>query len=193
MASRREMRIEILDFRGFIGGDSVTQPQCSGQLGGAALVRQGLVSKNFLEIQLAIGCKFLFEKLAFAFLTACVYWFLTSLKSCTSRGLFDANAERHRMFLCWSRAVRSGVNQRLYLFLVPQFLNRACLFKMVRKALSKNNQASSTDGMRSISFPGTQARSIRQAYSLKYLRERLTVIRVGLLTADPLLIQAMRQ
>jgi hypothetical protein len=40
-----------------------------------------------------------------------------------------------RMFLCWSRAVRSGVNQGLYLFLVLNFLNGACLFKMVRKAL----------------------------------------------------------
>ena len=38
------------------------------------------------------GCKFLFEKLAFAFLTDCVYWFLTSLKSCISWRLFDASA-----------------------------------------------------------------------------------------------------
>ena len=57
------------------------------------------------------------KKLAFAFLTACVYWFLTSLKSCISWGLLDANAERHRMFLCWSRAIRSGVNLGQYLFL----------------------------------------------------------------------------
>jgi hypothetical protein len=58
------------------------------------------------------------KKLALAFLTSCVYWFLASLKSCISRRLFDANAERIRMFLCWLRAVRSGENQELYLFLI---------------------------------------------------------------------------
>jgi hypothetical protein len=42
---------------------------------------------------------------------------------------------------------------------------------MVRKLLLKNNQASSTDGMRSISFQDKQARSIRKACSLKCLRE----------------------
>ena len=108
--------------------------------------------------------KFCFKKLAFAFLTACVYWFLTSLKSCISQGIFDANAEHHMMFLCWSRAVRSGENQGLYLFLVLHFLNWACLFKMVRKLLLKNDQASSTDGMKSISFQATRARSIRNAH-----------------------------
>jgi hypothetical protein len=46
--------------------------------------------------------------------------------------LFDANAERHRMFLCWARVVKSGVNKGLYLFLVLHFLNGACLFKIVR-------------------------------------------------------------
>ena len=90
------------------------------------------------------------------------------------------------MFLCWSRADRSGVNQELYLFLVLHFLNGACLFKMVRKALLKNNQASSTDGMRSISF---LARSIRKACSLKCFREHLTVMRGGRLTADLLRTQ----
>jgi hypothetical protein len=77
-------------------------------------------SRNFFEfvLQDAIFC---LKKLALAFLTACVYYFLTSLKSCISRGLFDANAEHHRMFLCWSRTVRSGVNQRIYLFLVTFF------------------------------------------------------------------------
>ena len=64
---------------------------------------------------------------------------------------------------------------------------------MVRKALLKNNQASSTDGMRSISFQDTWARSIRKACMLKCFRERLTVMRGGRLTADPLLMQAMRQ
>ena len=80
------------------------------------------VSQNFFELVLQdtnVGLK----KLALAFLTACVYLFLTSLKSCISRGLFDANAERHRMFLCWSRADRSGVNQGLYLLLVLNVYN----------------------------------------------------------------------
>jgi hypothetical protein len=74
-------------------------------------------SPNFFEFVLQ-DAHFCLKKLALAFLTACVYYFLTSLKSCISRGLFDANAEHHRMFLCWSRTVRSGVNQGIYLFLV---------------------------------------------------------------------------
>ena len=82
------------------------------------------------------------------------------------------------------------MNQGLYLFLVLHFLNGECLFKMVRKALSKNNQAFSTDGLRSISFQDTRARSIRKACSLKCFRERLTVMRDGRLTADPLRMQA---
>jgi hypothetical protein len=53
---------------------------------------------------------------------------------------------------------------------------------MVRKALLKNDQASSTDGMRSISFQDTRARSIRKACSLKCFREHLTVMRGGHLT-----------
>ena len=73
------------------------------------------------------------------------------------------------------------------------FLNGACLFKMMRKALLKNNQASSTDGMRSISFKDTQARSIRNACQLKCFKERLTVMRGGRLTANLLRTQAMRQ
>jgi hypothetical protein len=66
------------------------------------------------------------------------------------------------------------------------FLNGACLFKTVRKALLKNNQVSSTDWMRSISFQDTRARSIRKACSLKCFRERLTVMRGDRFTADPL-------
>jgi hypothetical protein len=62
------------------------------------------------------------KKLGFAFLTAWVYCFLTSLKMCISRGLYDAYAVCHMMFLCWSRAVRPGENQGLYLFLVLHFL-----------------------------------------------------------------------
>ena len=92
------------------------------------------VSQNFLEFVLQ-DANFCLKKLAFVFLTDCVCWFLTSLKSC----IFDANAVRHMMFLCLSRAVRSGVNQGLYLFLVQHFLNGACFFKRVRKALLKNN------------------------------------------------------
>jgi hypothetical protein len=93
------------------------------------------------------------------------------MKRFISPGLFDANAVCHRMFLCWSRAVRFVVNHGLYLFLVLHFLNGACLFKMVRKALLKNNQASSTDGMRSISFQATPARSIRKAVISEILIE----------------------
>ena len=86
------------------------------------------------------------------------------------------------MFLCWLRAVRSGENQGLYLFLVLNFLNGACLFKMVRKAFKKNIQAFSTDGMRSISFQDTLAKLIRKACTLMCFRERLTVMRGGRLT-----------
>jgi hypothetical protein len=71
------------------------------------------------------------------------------------------------------------------------FLNGAFLLKMVRKALLKNNQASSTEGMRSISFQDTRARSIRKVCSLKCFRECLTVMRGGRLTADPLRTQAV--
>ena len=66
--------------------------------------------------------------------------------------------------------------QGLYLFLVLFFLNGACLFKMVREALLKNDQASSTDGMRSISFQDTRARSIRKACSLKCFREHFSEV-----------------
>ena len=76
--------------------------------------------------------KFLFEKASLS-----VYLFLTSLKSCISQGLFDANAVRHRMFLCWSTAVKSIVNQGLYLFLVLNFLNGACVFKMGEESTFK--------------------------------------------------------
>ena len=132
------------------------------------------VSQNVFELVLQ-DANFCLKKLALGKLTACVYLFVTSLKSCISRGLFNANAERHRMFLCWSSADRSGGNQGLYLFLVLIFLRGACLFKMVRKALLKNSQASSTDGMRPMSFQDILARSIRKACSRKCFRECLTV------------------
>ena len=70
------------------------------------------VSQNFFEF-VPQDANFCLKKLALAFLTACVYLFQTSLKRCISRGMFDANAERHRMFLCWSRAVKSGAKQGL--------------------------------------------------------------------------------
>ena len=116
MASHRKMHIAIVNYGGCISGDSVSYPQSSGQLGGGALILHGLYSVP--ELFELMDANFCLKKLALAFLTACVYLFLTSLKSCISRGLFDANAERSRMFLCCSRADRSGVNQGLYLFLV---------------------------------------------------------------------------
>jgi hypothetical protein len=78
------------------------------------------------------------------------------------------------------------VNKGLYLFLVLHFLKGTCLFKVVSKFLLKTNQASSTDGMRSISFQDTRARSIRKACSQKCSRERSTVMRGGRLTCGPL-------
>ena len=137
------------------------------------------VSQKCWELELQ-DANFCLKKLAFAFLTECVYWFLTSLNSCISLGLFNAIVVRHRMFLCWSRAVRSGVNQGLYLFLFLHFLKGACLFKMGRKLLLKNDQASSTDEI--MSFQDTWARSNRKACSQKCFRERLTVMRGGRLT-----------
>jgi hypothetical protein len=103
------------------------------------------VSQNFLELELQ-DANLCLKKIVSQESKGYVYWFPTSLKSCILRGLFDASAVRHRKFLCWSRAVKSGVNQGLYLFLVLHFLKGACLFKMVRKFLLKNEQASSTDG-----------------------------------------------
>jgi hypothetical protein len=48
------------------------------------------------------------------------------------------------MFLCWLRAVRSGENQGLYLFLVVNFLNGACLFwKREEKEVSGGDKIAS--------------------------------------------------
>ena len=47
------------------------------------------VSQNFFEFVLQ-DANFCLKKLAFAYLTAWVYWLLTSLNSCISRGLFNA-------------------------------------------------------------------------------------------------------
>ena len=78
------------------------------------------VSQNFWEFVLQ-DTHFCLKKLAFAFLTACVYWFLTSPKSCISRGYSILMQYATGCFLCWSRAVRSGVNQGLDMFLVVLF------------------------------------------------------------------------
>jgi hypothetical protein len=77
------MLIEILNYREFI----------SEQLRGCALILRKLyiVPKPF-GVR-AAGCKFLFEKVSFAFLTDSVNWFLTSLKHCKSQELFEASAE----------------------------------------------------------------------------------------------------
>ena len=67
MARCREMFIEILDYRGFTGGDSVSYPQCSEQLGGGVLILHELYSVLKLLGISAIGCKFLFEKASLSF------------------------------------------------------------------------------------------------------------------------------
>ena len=67
MASHRKMLIEILNYCRFIGGDSVSYPQCSGQLGGGALVVHGFLSVPELFEVCATGCKFLFEKASLCF------------------------------------------------------------------------------------------------------------------------------
>ena len=67
MASRRKMLIEILNYSGLIGGDRVSYPQCSGQLGGGVLILHGLYSVSKLFGISATGCKFLFEKASLSF------------------------------------------------------------------------------------------------------------------------------
>ena len=65
MASSGKMLIEIVDYRRFIGGNSVSYPQCSGQLGGGVL-GHGLYSVlNFLELVLQ-EAHFCLKKLALA-------------------------------------------------------------------------------------------------------------------------------
>jgi hypothetical protein len=67
MSSRRKMLLEILNYRGFISCDSVSKPQCSGQLGGGALILHGLYSVPELFGVCAAGCKFPFEKASLCF------------------------------------------------------------------------------------------------------------------------------
>ena len=61
MATRRKMLIEMIDYRRFIGDDSVSYPQCSGQLGGGALILHGLYSVPKLFGISATGGTFLLE------------------------------------------------------------------------------------------------------------------------------------
>ena len=121
------------------------------------------VSQNFFEFVLQDE-NFSLKKLDLAFLTACVYWFLNSLKSCISRG-YSMLTQNATGCICAGQGQSSL--ERTYIWKglemamsVPgsTFFNGACLFKMMRMALLKNNQASSTDGMRVISFQDTRAR-----------------------------------
>ena len=73
MASHRKMLIEFLNYSGFIGGDRVSYPQCSAQLEGGVLILHGHYGVPELFSVCVAGSKFLLEKLALAFLTACVY------------------------------------------------------------------------------------------------------------------------
>ena len=61
------MLIEIIDYVRFIGGDSVSYPQYSGQLGGGALILHGFNSVPKLFGISATGCKFLLEKAGLSF------------------------------------------------------------------------------------------------------------------------------
>ena len=63
------------------------------------------VSQNFLEFVLQ-DANFCLKKLALAFLTDCVYWFPTSLKSCISRGPFE---EQYLAICCTVLLVTLGV------------------------------------------------------------------------------------
>ena len=56
MASRRKMLIEMLNYSGFIGGDRVSYPQCSGQLRGGVLILHGLYSVPELFLVCVAGC-----------------------------------------------------------------------------------------------------------------------------------------
>jgi hypothetical protein len=67
MVSRRKMLIEMIDYRRFIGGDSVSYPHCSGQQGGGALILHGLYSVPKLFGISATGIKFMFDKASLSF------------------------------------------------------------------------------------------------------------------------------
>jgi hypothetical protein len=67
MACRRKIIIEISDYRRFIGGDNVSYPQRSGQLGGGALILHGLYSVPKPFGVGATGYTFLFENASLSF------------------------------------------------------------------------------------------------------------------------------
>ena len=63
----------MIDYHRFISGDSVSYPQCSGQLGGGALILYGLYSVPELMELVLQEANFCLKKLALAFLTEYVY------------------------------------------------------------------------------------------------------------------------
>ena len=63
------------------------------------------VSQNFLEFVLQ-DANFCLKKLAFVFLAACVYWFLTSLKSCISSISFQDTRARSIRKACSLKCFR---------------------------------------------------------------------------------------
>ena len=154
MTSRRKMLIKILNYLSL-----VTVFPSLGAVGSWEEVllfsMDFTVSQNFMEFVLQ-DANFSLKKLVLALLTACVYWFLMSLKSCISQELFDANAVRRQdVFVLvkgsqvWSEAT-GYICSWFYIF-----VNGACLFKMERKALLNNNQASSTDEVNILpGYPG---------------------------------------
>ena len=79
MASRRKMLLEILNYRGFIGDDNVSLSAVGSWEEVLLFSMDFTVSQNFLELVLQ-EANFCLKKVALAFLTACVYLFLTSLK-----------------------------------------------------------------------------------------------------------------
>jgi hypothetical protein len=89
------------------------------------------VSQNFLELELQ-DANFCLKKLAFAFLTDCVYWFLTSLNSCISRGLSDA-IKKQGVFVL-AKGSQFWSEPRAISVLSSTYFERGML-KMVRKLL----------------------------------------------------------
>ena len=80
MASRTKMLVEILDYRRFILVTVFSSLSAVGSWEEVLLFSMDFtVSQNFLELELQ-DANFCLKKLAFAFLTDCVYWFLTPLK-----------------------------------------------------------------------------------------------------------------
>ena len=82
-----------------------------------------------------------------------------------------AGQDRNRSVTVLVKGSQVWSEPRAISVLSSTFLKGAYLFKLARKAFQINNQASSTDGMRSIPFQDTRARSIRKACSQKCFRE----------------------